>query len=153
MRKNRGKEEKHGKEQWEKNDRGVMKRRLSWKTGQKEKKSETEGNGSKRGGSSRPGLLPARTRHDVRRGRGRSAQPVVGGGSGAGIRGQFRGESMAAFHPHFPAAVSFFCLLVTALLHSFKKRKCCTNLGSNFIIQSLFKGGGVHLLRDFAVDQ
>lgn len=45
-----------------------------------------------RGGSFRPGLLPARTRHDVRRGRGRPPQPVGGGCQGPAAGGTLRGE-------------------------------------------------------------
>lgn len=44
------------------------------------KRNRKKGRGDEqlqRGDSSRPGLLPARTRHDVRRGRGRPPQPVV----------------------------------------------------------------------------
>lgn len=56
------------------------------------KKRTERGEGSQRGGSSRPGLLPARTRHDVRRGRGRPPQPVGGGCQGLAAGGALRGE-------------------------------------------------------------
>lgn len=46
------------------------------------KRGQNKEEGGYRGGSSRPGLLPARTRHDVRRGRGRPPQPVGGGCQG-----------------------------------------------------------------------
>lgn len=54
------------------------------------KRGQNKEEGGYRGGSSRPGLLPARTRHDVRRGRGRPPQPVGGGG----VRGRHQGGAL-----------------------------------------------------------
>lgn len=56
------------------------------------KRGQNKEEGGYRGGSSRPGLLPARTRHDVRRGRGRPPQPVGGGCQGLVSGGGFKGR-------------------------------------------------------------
>lgn len=74
----------------------------------KKKRGQKEEEGGQRGGSSRPGLLPARTRHDVRRGRGRPPQPVGGGCQGLAAGGALRGEpSWEVIFLGVPQHVSF----------------------------------------------
>lgn len=97
----------------------------------KRKGSEKEGDWSQWGGSSRPGLLPARTRHDVLRGRGWPGQPVVGVVLGAGIRGQFRGKvsriaaraRLGCFPPSFPGRC--FCLYRLVTHHCSSSSQNC----------------------------